>query len=109
MAALPKTIHVGPLDVAVKADRTRSEDAKANGFCDVDELLIVIDPKQPPSLARQTLLHEVLHIASFMAGIQKEPALVVDDAAEERLVHTLTPWLLSALRSNPDLIAYLTA
>jgi len=51
---------------------------------------------------RDTVLHEVLH------GLVRIVGLVKDDDEEERIVATLAPILLDALRANPALVRYLT-
>lgn len=48
---------------------------------------------------RDTLLHEILHAIIGNTTLKGD---------EEKLVRQVTPYLLGALRDNPDLVAYLT-
>lgn len=57
------------------------------------------------SAMQDTLLHESLHAIVHMSGMQH--SLGFDDAEEERMIRVLTPWLVSLIRDNPSLIAYL--
>jgi hypothetical protein len=52
---------------------------------------------------RDTLVHEILH------GLVRVIGLNLRDSLEERIVGTLSPVLLDLLRSNPEVVAYLTA
>ena len=78
-------------------------------------LTIYIRPDLPPMVERETLLHEVMHAAYYVAG---NPFgwmnLAPDDdedremSLEEQTIRFTSPLILSVLRDNPDLVAYLT-
>lgn len=59
---------------------------------------IVVNAAQHAEQLQDTVLHEVIHACIISLG----------GGHHERLVGMLTPVLLDVLRSNPDLVAYLT-
>lgn len=69
-----------------------------------DRARIELDPDVPLSLLRETVLHELLHAAWDCTALRIEPGLV---GAEERIVTSLAPIVLDALRRNPQLVALL--
>lgn len=64
---------------------------------------IWIRPDTSLNQQADTLLHEVMHACYNTAGV----ALDGYDDQEEGHIATLTPWLLLAMRDNPDLVSYL--
>ena len=98
-SSAPAALRIGGQDWTVQlrslADRY-GETAKRR-------LRITLARGQAPGHMRDTLLHEVLHAAWSV-----NPPLD-DEDQEERVVAALAPWLLLALRDNPDLVAFLTA
>lgn len=64
--------------------------------------VIEVDRDQGVEQERNTVVHELLHAIVSMAGD------LGDDSDEERIVSTLSPWLLTMLRENPSLVRYLT-
>jgi hypothetical protein len=69
---------------------------------------IFINPDITETMQRDSLLHEVLHLATdhlTLDGLGKVRGFDLD----EYIVRGATPWLLLILRGNPDLVAYLTA
>lgn len=108
----PATVTVGPLDVKVDVNAKRANDASLT-FGHYDRVYgeIVLAPNQGPAPLRDTLLHELLHACCDLAAMQAGggDAVFEDDDHEERCVRALTPWLLDALRRNPDLVTYLLA
>lgn len=101
MSRLPKLIYVGPFDFEVK----QLADMDLLGETHSNDGLIDIKRKQSPANKRDTLLHEVLHAIVFHSGLGH--GLSHDD--EERLVVTISPWILAVLRDNPALVDYLLA
>lgn len=100
--SIPDVVRVGSIDW----DVTVNPDAKLYGKTRHKATQIVLCPQSPASM-RDSLLHEVMHAVFWGAGGEK--LLDLDKDAEERLVRLLSPWLLSLIRDNPELIAFLTA
>lgn len=98
----PNVIYVGPNDVPVKVKKRLSDDSLRGEFTDAG---IHIDRKQSESGLRDTVLHEAMHAIIYLAGIKK--ALELDHDDEEKLVVTLTPWILALMRDNPALVEFL--
>jgi Zn-dependent peptidase ImmA (M78 family) len=102
-ALMPRKVYVNGAAYKVK----RKALDGAYGICRQDHARIDIDPAQSEHSARGTLLHEVMHAALHECGGTATHGL--DEAAEERVISTLAPAILLALRANPLLVAYLTA
>jgi hypothetical protein len=108
-ANLPATIEVGPFTYTVTTDRTdvleecHERDARLLGHTDNNTLAIWIAPDYPAGAKRDTILHETLHAILHVTHLDAD---IEDD---EAFVRRLTPPLLDLLRSNPELVAYLTA
>lgn len=96
----PSTIRVGACDWRV----TVAADAKLFGKTRHKATEILLCEQSPASM-RDSLIHEVLHAVWWCAGGEK--LLDIDKDAEERLIRLLSPWLLSLIRDNPHLVAYL--
>lgn len=108
---IPTSVRVGSLTYTVSDDRTtlleRSvEDAsRLMGQTDHAACTIVIDGQLAECQKRDTVFHEVIHTAVSTVGLSDEWGI----DKEEAVVRRLTPTLLSILRDNPALVAYLTA
>lgn len=98
MPARPRSINVCGRPYTVRTATL----VNAYGECDGDAGAIRIDPAACNSLAAEqdTVLHEVLHAICRQQGRAYTKT-------EERFVTSITPGLLSVLRSNPALVAYL--
>lgn len=104
---LPKR-HKVPQHVIVGPHRYRIvmvpdgvlDDAGRHGQCSAHRLVIAVDQGQAPSQAADTILHELVH--AMLATLD------LSDEDEERVALALGPALLLLLRSNPDLVDYLT-
>lgn len=102
----PKKIKVGHYIFKVK--KLRGADGQAHGVtgrfqADQGRILHVFNVH--PATARDTLLHETLHGIFYAASAST--VLDIEDDVEEKIVSLLTSGLLSVLRDNPDLVAYL--
>lgn len=105
---VPEALCIGPHVYEVRTSRDVTQDLRADsntGRCRPDFLTIDIDPEHPLTVVAETLLHEVLHACVAQAGLTHALA---DDDLEERVVLAVTPPLLDTLRSNPELVAFLT-
>lgn len=98
----PDRLRVGPHVWRVRR-RALDADGELYGRTEEQRLLITIAPGRAPSQERDTLLHELLH------ALWSHCALDQDDDEQERIVRSLAPWLLAALRDNPQLVAFLLA
>jgi hypothetical protein len=97
---IPESVIVGPHEYkVVMVPDGVLVDASQAGHCSPLRLVIAIDVGQEPSQMADTLLHELTHamLATLDLG---------DD--EERVALVLGPALLSLLRANPGLVAYVT-
>ena len=71
------------------------------GECDFDGLQILVRERLKKSVAKETLLHELLHTTTY-------PSLNEKTATDEDFVTAMSPVLLQVIQDNPDLLAYLT-
>jgi hypothetical protein len=66
--------------------------------------LIKLDEDQAHPALLDTMLHEVLHAITIMTGLREELGKELD----EKVVNRISPVLLDAIRSNAQLVAWLT-
>lgn len=106
MSRLPDTIQLGPHTYTVKCVGGRDVPL---GEIDNVNLDFKVDPAQSISQMRDTILHELLHGLLDMIGVGERLGLqqLLDHDQEERLVRSLSPWLLDTLRRNPQLVEFL--
>lgn len=98
----PRLVRVGPHCYKVRQVRDGIlEGAGSDGTCSPRHLVIALDANQPRSAKADTLCHELTH--ALLATVQ------LDDATEEAICLAMGPALLSLVRDNPKLIAYLAA
>lgn len=93
---MPRSVKVGPHSYTIIRKVIRKED----GWCDFQNLQILIQKRLKRSRAQVTLVHEILHACN------PNPHEAVQE--EEALVTGVAPVLLDVLQINPDLVAYLT-
>lgn len=100
----PKEIEVGPYSytIAHGDPATRRQLGGDHGETDHGELIIRIN-ERAAGVVRETLVHELLHAFSDLAGLQEQYGAEID----EQWCRRLAPWLLDALRRNPDLVDFL--
>jgi hypothetical protein len=104
----PEAIALGPHRYRVDASEqaiSDLQDEHATGNSVPDRLLIRLDGRRPHSVVAETLLHECLHCAWSLTALGPHEV----NEHQEVVVTALAPWLLEALRQNPDLVAFLTA
>lgn len=77
--------------------------AEALGLYESDSNLIVMAQGQPADRERTTFLHENLHAMWDYAGLDRDQ----DFGVEEEFISRLSPVLLSWLRENRGVVAYL--
>jgi hypothetical protein len=108
---IPKSVRVGPFDFGIVVDKSAITEEEADqrsplyGSTDKKKARIVLHPQNAECVQRETLLHEVLHAVNCVSAIDAD--MGTED--EERFVRRTAPVLLSVLRDNPHLVAYLTA
>ena len=73
------------------------------GFFYSEDLLIEIKDGLTPERERFVLTHEILHSILELSNL----ATLFEHLDEENLVSRLTPFVLSFIRENPDVVAYL--
>ena len=104
---VPKQLIIGPFKFDVLLDENAcNRDAIESGAGGHNfglmrplEQRIYVNPRQGEDMARDTLLHEVLHALLIAVGL--------DGETEERIVAPLATGLLDALQRNPELVEYL--
>lgn len=101
---MPRSVRVGPWDWAVN-DMSQADCIRSGwiGSCYTAHLEIEVYPKLPTQKRAEVLLHEVLHACFEVANLKQH-----DTLTEEKVVNGLGMTLLSVIRDNPDLIAFLT-
>ena len=99
-------VAVDDIEIRQASDATHSDLA---GYSNLSEQLIALREDNPPDYQAETLLHEVLHQAFATVGLDIDAdAKARVPEMEERVVRSLSGVLLHTLRSNPELVAYLT-
>jgi hypothetical protein len=99
------TVVIELVDSPVEFSKYQDEKKEKENFLGLfsaETLTIYIKKDLPPSLLKDTLLHEILHALWFLSGagaVGEE-----DENLEELLVGMLTPWLMSILKDNPKLV-----
>lgn len=113
---IPASIRVGGHTYEVRASAAAINQLNAHSergrlaAADLDNLTLTVDPTRPPSLVRETVLHEVLHIAGHVTALSAQLNIASKGTdLEELAIEALDGPLLQILRDNPDLVAYLTA
>ena len=105
----PESIWVGPflINVSWDAGELSKQSYEADmpqvlGLSDATNLFIVMDDRLPEPKARDTLLHEVLHLILNQVSFRN-----VENPTEEFIVDAIATHMIMLLRTNPDLVAYL--
>jgi hypothetical protein len=123
----PSTVRVGPVRYRILFDadeikRVSDEadleaDSEWTAFSDHRVNIIGIDPKSHPDQQRASLVHELLHCCLRFSGawpntyakLTAKAGKDYDIPVEEFTVGATAYPLLSVLRDNPELLAWLTA
>lgn len=101
-----KNLRIKAVDMAYSADFHHEDDVvELRGVHSDDDLHIEIDVAQPPTLFRQTLIHELLHALVSQSTVAE---MFEDSKTEEKFVKRLAPWVLGLIDENPRLIEFLT-
>lgn len=106
MVELPAAVTVGPHRFEIRTDDDTRRQLDGNGKLGethADLLIINVNTDRPGTAVAETVLHEVLHAVWHVAGIAAEYD------TEELVVNAMAPTLLQVLRSNPEMVAALTA
>jgi hypothetical protein len=98
---MPEAIRIGYRDYEVQSWKS-SEASASERYAECDRINQVIRVRDdlPEQLTAECLLHEVLHAAYDMGGIDPGDG-------EERTVTVMSIQLSQVIRDNPALIAYL--
>ena len=96
---MPKSIKVGAHVYTIL--RKPKSEFKDQGECDSDAVQIIVRKGLKRSVAKETLLHELLHACSYPSFIDKW-------TNDEDFVLAITPVLLQVIQDNPELLEYLT-
>jgi len=115
---LPDSIKVGPIQYKVTADpddwmrvEHRNQTKGNYGYTEHLSATIYLNPDQTPSVQRLTLLHEVMHAAaeSLMGGSDWTSLGKGREEREETIIRCWESPMLSIIRDNPALVAFLAA
>lgn len=105
----PDSVWIGPFLIKIIWDSgLLAKDAQESGMpslagiSDGSNLYIILDERLPEPKARDTLLHEIMHIMWYQAAIRN-----VENPTEEFIIDTMSLFLLTMMRNNPDVVAYL--
>ncbi len=97
---LPKSVRIGPYDITIEVKEKLTEDDDDFGHYDHGRLIKLREDQYNPTLAIDTLLHEILHGIYRCCGFDKE-------SSEETLVTGLATGLTQVLRDNPGVLEWL--
>lgn len=114
---LPNKVKIGAQDWTI-VERSRDDDGTINddsyGYTLQKSNFIVIDKNCPPSRKRQTLFHELFHAVRFSngsSGIKPDMENIQSDDViytwEHYFIAMYEDTMLSLLRENPAIVAYL--
>ncbi len=95
-----KSIRVGPFDIAITQLTGEERDKCLGMFSEHQMQIMVRETFASEQQEAETLLHEVIHSAFAVMGIQ-------DKDPHERTVSALSVGLAQIIRDNPDLIDWL--
>ena len=96
----PRTIKVGPHDYTIRPERRDGDDFAETH---TDRCEIIVSGKQCQSQLRDTILHEIFHACSDLAGLRFE----MGEENDERYARRMAPVFLDVLRRNPRLVEFL--
>ncbi len=108
-AERPTQVWVGATPYSISYDHDelmKFNGEKQRSFLGVSNhhnLFIIIDGNAAEQVIRDTLMHEIMHCLFTEAGL----APMIGQLDEEELCSTLSPRLVSMLRVNPEVSAYL--
>lgn len=108
-AHLPATLDLAGFRYEVSTDgdelaRTgQRERANLLGHCDRQKQRILLDASGHPQIVAETLVHELLHALTQIAGLADEWS----EDHEEEVVNRLAPLVALTIARNPDLVAVL--
>jgi hypothetical protein len=97
---MPKTVKVGVHTYSILR-KPKSQMGGDLGTCDFNELQIFLRKQLRKSVAKETLIHELLHAATY-------PSLNEKTVSDEDFVTAVSPVLLQVMQDNPELLEYLT-
>jgi hypothetical protein len=97
---MPKTVKVGVHTYSILR-KSKSQMGDDLGTCDFNELQILLRKQLRKSVSKETLIHEILHAATY-------PSLNEKTMTDEDFVTAVSPVLLQVLQDNPELVEYLT-
>jgi len=125
---MPSEVRVGPVTYRVIVDAAEvkaasdaanfGDDGEWIAFSDHNKLIIGLNPEHASDTNRCSMIHEILHCALRQSGahpntyadtVYEAHDRVAGHTVEEYTVSAMTGPLLSVLRDNPGLVAYLTA
>lgn len=111
MIGPPSTLQIGHLTFTVEFDNEHCEDHQATAGSNGNREFIKLKGSLPLRTTQESLLHEILHMAVFTSGIDADKLGQHGESGwdiEEALIRSISMLLYGVLRSNPDLVAYLT-
>lgn len=106
-APKPKRARIGAFTVDIEFNSKVLQEIPASGLASRSQMWMLVDDAAHPLYVKDTVLHESLH------HMWKQTSLLVrypdeaEDSPGELIIQDLTPLLLSFIRENPRLVAWL--
>lgn len=107
MSKLPKKIKIGYADITIhlKEDTKWSKEHFGEYFSTTSEIHIA--KGLSPIEEANTLLHEILHAASWISGLSVDGGVLNNDKKEEVVVSSFANLISQVIRDNSWLLPYL--
>lgn len=102
MARMPRSVRVGPYDLRIVRLSGRHAKRDYGQFCHESQEIRLRSRYASPTLAADTLLHEILHAVWWVGQIKAKEG-------EEHIVTVTATTLTQVIRDNPALMLWLRA
>lgn len=115
-APRPRSVKVGFLEYVIiwmddkvwRGDDDRDNSAIGEHVVVQGNIFMRLVPDVHEDYYRETLVHEILHACWAMADLNEKP-VAADEDQEETIIARVSNVLISVLKDNPDVVAYLGA
>lgn len=107
-APVPAEVQIGPFTYDIStdpADLDAISDEPVYAAINPSSLLIALEATQDIGQLRDSLLHEILHGVTFVAGLDQD---IAPEMLEE-IIYRVSPVLLDTLRRNPEVLGFLVS
>ena len=110
LARLPSHVRIGPINHKIlKGKRApwASHESSVLGGSDHENARIWINPNQPLTQMRLTILHEITHMIWAEYAFRFTCLHTDDDSAEEVIVSAVSSAMLDTLNRNPEIAKFI--